>query len=141
MGWSNIELQNMSGQPVGKRAQHALIKPLECNINRSNLVSHYVSFYSHKRSPNLLVLQPLFKVRSLKRVYAYVECDYNCSFKAKAVEFDRYSSLAKRSLHVKRLATDSTLSEAFCFISLFYNFSLTGSFIPLSLMEKVQLPF
>lgn len=46
-------------------AQHALINPQGCNVNKTNLLSHYVTIYSHKRTANLHILQPMFRVQSL----------------------------------------------------------------------------
>lgn len=66
--WKNIKLGNISGQPVGLKAQHALMKPLGCNVNKANLVSHYMTIYRHKGSPSLHIPKPMFSVRPLNPI-------------------------------------------------------------------------
>lgn len=50
---------------AGMRQQHALIKPLACNLNKANLVSYYMTIYSHERMTNCHILKPMFRVSSL----------------------------------------------------------------------------
>lgn len=87
---------------AGRAVQHALIKPLGCNVNMASLVSLCMTIYSHKRTPNLHILKPMFRVRSLNTIlfhlqlagttccametkniplHAYLNSDYYCSHK------------------------------------------------------------
>lgn len=59
--WYNYELQN--GQPAQPRALHILIKALKYNINKANVVSHYMTIYSHKSGSKFQILKLMFTVK------------------------------------------------------------------------------